>query len=377
MGELQLTIASYPSSGLNLEREIQLIKVGLLYADKITLCSLTSSMMFSLIGFKDLDDRSLLDFLESVLPYTIKKQPNLSEMPSLFIKYRELLRKKRLSREELLAKINMDKVLNEIKMQIREIMESALEESGLNKLIPVLKSGNLDITIFGAQSTGETYMDDVLKEFVDIIGNKVINGNTYPLFDEDTAKLISAGIKEGVFKYSNSNSEKSRHIGFVSNLIQRLPTFAEASIDEIVDIRKELEKPLVRFRSAMVKYSEEIKKDVWEEEFIDYAEKIFMREIEPAVLDIEEAIKSNKYLTHFIANLINKPLVVPSTSGLGILISSLSNFPKFSSVAMGIGAITGTGIIAYNSFKDFKKGSEQIERAQLYFYYKTGKLLEK
>ena len=167
MGELQLTIASYPSSGLNLEREIQLIKVGLLYADKITLYSLTSSMMFSLIGFKDLDDRSLLDFLESVLPYTIKKQPNLSEMPSLFIKYRELLRKKRLSREELLAKINMDKVLNEIKMQIREIMESALEESGLNKLIPVLKSGNLDITIFGAQSTGETYIDDILKEFVE------------------------------------------------------------------------------------------------------------------------------------------------------------------------------------------------------------------
>jgi hypothetical protein len=44
---------------------------------------------------------------------------------------------------------------------------------------------------------------------------------------------------------------------------------------------------------------------------------------------------------------------------------------------MGIGAITGTGIIVYNSFKDFIKGSEQIERAQLYFYYKTGKLLEK
>ena len=375
MSELKLTIVAYPTSGLSLEKEIQLIKVGLLYADKITLCSLTSSMIISIIGLTTLNEKARVDFLEHILPYTTKEPSDLSNISVFINKYRELLKKKRLSREELLIKMRIKKLLDDTWKQIEDTLNRIPEEYGLNKLIPAFESGNLDITILGTQSTEETYIDDVLKEFVDIVGKEVINGKTYPLFDEDTGKLISAGIKEGFFKYSNSDSEKSRHIGFVSDLIQRLPTFEEASIDEVLDIRKELEKPLIRFRSAMIKYSEEIKHEVWEEEFINDAEKIFLREIEPAILDIEEAVKSNKYLSHLVTGLLNKPMVIPSTSGLGVLISSLSNFPKFSAAALGL--IAGTGLIAYNACKEWEEKSDQLKRAQLYFYYKTGKLLNK
>lgn len=375
MSELKLTIVACPTSGLSLEKEVQLIKVGLLYADKITLCSLTSSMIISIIGLATLNEKAQVDFLEYVLPYTTKEPSDLSNISVFINKYRELLKKKRLSREELLIKMRVKKLLDDTWKQIEGTLNKISEEFGLNKLIPAVESGNLDITIFGTQSTEETYIDDALKEFVDIVGKEVINGKTYPLFDEDTGKLISAGIKEGFFKYPNSDSKKSRHIGFVSDLIQRLPTFEEASIDEVLDIRKELEKPLIRFRSAMIKYSEEIKHEVWEEEFINDAEKIFLREIEPAILDIEEAVKSNKYLSHLVTGLLNKPMVIPSTSGLGVLISSLSNFPKFSAAALGL--IAGTGLIAYNAYKEWEEKSDQLKRAQLYFYYKTGNLLNK
>lgn len=375
MSELKLTIAACPTSGLSIEKEVQLIKVGLLYADKITLCSLASSMIISISGLTTLDEKGRVDFIEQVLPYTTKDPSNLSNESDFIYRYRELLKKKRLSREELITKMKINNILDNIWKQMEDTLDKISKEYGFNRLIPAIESGNLDIAIFGTQSTGDTYMDDVVKEFVDIVGREVINGKTYPLFDEDTGKLISAGIKEGFFKYSDSNSEKSRHIGFVSDIIQRLPTFEEASIDEVLDIRIELEKPLIRFRSAMLKYSEEIKHEVWEEEFINDAEKIFLREIEPAILDIEEAVKTNKYLSHLVTDLLNKPMVIPSTSGLGVLISSLSNFPKFSAAALGL--IAGTGLIAYNAYREWEEKSDQLKRAQLYFYYKIGKLLNK
>jgi len=375
MGELKLTIAGCPKSGLSIEKEIQLIKVGLLYADKITLCSLASSMLVSIIGLTKLNDETRVDFLEQVLPYVKKEPSDLSSILDFIKKYRELLKKKILSRKELLIKMRVNNILNDIWKQIEDVLNKISEEYGITKLIPAVESGKLDITIFGNQSTAETYIDDVLREFVDTVGNEVINGKTYPLFDEDTGKLISTGIKEGFFKYQNSSLEKSRHIGFVSDLIQRLPTFEGASIDEVLDIRKELEKPLIRFRSAMLKYSEEIKHNVWEEEFICDTNKIFLREIEPAILEIEEAVKSNKYLSHLVNGLLNKPMLIPSTSGFGVLISSLSNFPKFSAATLGL--IAGTGLIAYNAYKEWEEESNQLKRAQLYFYYKTGKLLNK
>ncbi|WP_164907508.1 hypothetical protein [Clostridium septicum] len=52
--------------------------------------------------------------------------------------------------------------------------------------------------------------------------------------------------------YSNSNIKNAN---VASDLILRLPVFENASVDEIIDIRRELDKYVNNFRGAIVDYS--------------------------------------------------------------------------------------------------------------------------
>lgn len=60
------------------------------------------------------------------------------------------------------------------------------------------------------------------------------------------------------------------------------------------------------------------------------------------ILDIEEAIESDKYLKYIVSRVINNPLIVTSTSGLGMMVSSSGKSPYFSTTALGAVALANT-----------------------------------
>jgi hypothetical protein len=97
--------------------------------------------------------------------------------------------------------------------------------------------------------------DEWMMEYVGVIANSVSDASTYPLFDELMSRLIGSGIRAGFFTVSESGTIRGKEAGLAAELFKRLPLFEEASIDEILDIRRELERPLVRFRSAMIGFS--------------------------------------------------------------------------------------------------------------------------
>jgi len=128
------------------------------------------------------------------------------------------------------------------------------------------------------------------------------------------AKKVTETVDSKVPKVSKA---QSKQIAIVSDLISRLPLFEKASVDEIFDIRKELEKPLVNFRSEIVKISKEIESAPWNREFPSEVEQLFIEKCEPTILEIEDACKSNKLLLNLITNFAEKPLIIPATSALG------------------------------------------------------------
>jgi hypothetical protein len=156
-------------------------------------------------------------------------------------------------------------------------------------------------------------------------------------------------------------------------LFERLPLFDQATVNEILDIRRELETPLTRFRSSIIRFSDSIRTAAWDEDFSFEADQIFQRDVQPAVLDLEEAVKTNKYLIALLRKVVDKPLTIPSASALGILMSKLSALPDIASQAFGLAS--ASGLLAYDAYKDWLKDKRKIEENQLYFYYKAGTLL--
>jgi hypothetical protein len=156
--------------------------------------------------------------------------------------------------------------------------------------------------------------DKMIGEFVEEVGQAVVGSSAYPLFDEKTGSIVAAGIRARKFKLTDSAAYRAKHSGLAGQLLQRLPSFENASLEEIIDIRKELDKPLVRFRSAMINFSEGIRSVPWDRDFPSDAELVFRRDVSPAILEIEDALKSNNYFASLMRALVDKPFALPSGS---------------------------------------------------------------
>jgi hypothetical protein len=231
-------------------------------------------------------------------------------------------------------------------------MNEVASKIGINKLDPAIKSGLLDMYT---------------------IGKSKIPEKTFPLLDENVLNLAKANIKEGKLNIPDVDSEKIKQIGFVFSIFQRLPNFENATIDEILDIRKTLVRPLIRFRSAIIDMSDCIRYKPWDEGFYYDIEKLFYQRIEPAVLEIEEECKSNKYLTKFLYTVTKSSWEIPA--GLGVIISKLAEVSNISATAIGLAI--GAGTVAYNALYEWKEKTKEIERNQIYFYYKVKEILKK
>ncbi len=74
------------------------------------------------------------------------------------------------------------------------------------------------------------------------------------MLDEQTNELVRLALQEGKMSIGNTSARRGKQIGLVADLFNRLPIF-DIKMDELLDIRDELHKPLVRFRAEMITLS--------------------------------------------------------------------------------------------------------------------------
>ena len=213
--------------------------------------------------------------------------------------------------------------------------------------------------------------EDLIKEYIDVMSQAVAQGKSYPLLDHLTGDLIRAAIAEGKLEVPDVAVKRERDVGLMSDLFGRLPLFDQASVQEVLDIRRGLERPLVRFRSAVSTYSDTISSAQWDSAFPIEAEKVFLTEVQPAVLDIEDAIKTNRYLFELVSRYASKPeaFTIPV---LALFMAQYASFPEIVSLAMGATAVMAQ---AADVFREWKEKQREIEKNQLFFYYKAERLL--
>jgi hypothetical protein len=368
---LHFTVGTSPSGEVNLENDLQVLKSALLYADKVKLCSLTTSMLLSMLAMRDLKPDQQMDFLESLIPVLVPDPQAASNALANLQLFRLISRKKQLSKQELLLRAKLRPMLTKHWNELREIINDMLLKAGMGTLIDIAQTGTLELHFFDI--SGRTDNNSMIQEYFDVLTKTISDGSTYPLFDAQAGDLIRLGLQEGKITVSEAGVTRGKHSGLAAHLLERLPLFEEASVDEILDIRQELERPLIRFRSAIIKFSKDIKTASWDQDFQFEADQVFQRDVEPAILDIEEAVRSNNYLTALTRKFADKPLAVPGGSALAMLMSHLSAVPDVVSQALGIGV--ASGVIAYDAYKEWQKGRQTAEQNQLYFYYRAGELL--
>lgn len=372
------TIAIVPDN-TSLEREMNYIKAALLYADKVTLLS-PLAYMFTRWTDKGngLNERTAINLIEQILPLAKLNDASFYEESYPVIKeLSDIIYSKRYKSIPYVKKYEIQRQLRSFTIEICERILSLVGEQHGSELQTLIDKGQVKIEKF-SHSLGD--LDLCVKEYCDLLTKSI--QSSYPLFDTQSNDLMKAAVDSRIVNLSSIDKRKINHAGLADNYIRRLPSFSEASMDELIDIKKELSKPLIRFRSKMLEYSEAIQNMPWDADFESECELLYNKEVVPAVLEIEENTKDGNFIKNLGRTLLADEGVWKSTGGLvvsvaaGGVISAFNNAISSDTAMLVTGGTYAATKIA-SAYEEYITNKREIKRKDLYFYYMTGKLLQK
>ena len=388
------------SSSLEFEEDIKLIKSSLLYADEIELIGMLEYAVFKYLpdrihSVKDID--TLADSFAPLLR-SIKVEggdeivSQLEELKSQIAPYKAYLsKKKHRSKQEILAQMKMDKAIEQCKGMLIDGM-SQLTESTSAKEINKLIDREI-ISVFDYKQ--EDFNIDALAGgyFGNLLGT-MQNHTAYPLFDKTSNDVISSFAKTKILDLGSVNQEVLIHAGLATNILMTLPTLDGASVDEILDFKKEMQGPLSNFRKAIYGFAESVESKPWDQDFQYDCLKIYYAEVVPRVEELnelstetsvlknmgrkvladEEIRKNAQYLTGGLVTTITT-----STNMIGALdafrnwilgLSMLIVMPNAAS------AFIKTLNMASESKQEIKETKKEMSGNIMYYYYKASKELK-
>lgn len=373
------TVALVPSS-TNIDQELQYVKSALLYADKVTLISPVAYLYTRLANdSSQLDMRDMIRLLDYVVPMCQTTHPDLyQEMMGYLNSLRPWLQNKnKLRAIPMLTRMEIKKNLLTFCNAMDQVASEMIGTNQISELNRLISSGKLNLQKFEHNVSD---VDGCVAEYFGLLNRSV--RNSYPLFDEQSNNLMAAAVRAKIVNLSDADQRKIRHAGISDNFIQRLPSFEMASVDEILDIRKELDPSLARFRSKMISYSDSIQTMPWDNDFEAESSLLYYQEVAPAVTEIREMAQDNSFLKNLGGKVLadadfmtNAGQLVVSVAAAGV-ISSLAEAVSLDTTVLTAGGVWAAQKIksAYDEYSERKK---EIQRKDLYFYYQAGNQLQK
>jgi hypothetical protein len=364
--EMNIVIGVAPTSKFSLDTELRLIKPSLLYGDRVTLYSPATSLVAMAAAIGELTEDQQVDFLAQVVP---EVSPEQADDTLLVINaFRELRRKRRRSREEILV---VEKVRRQLRVaweMIRERMDQMIASSGANELVPAIEMGLLEVDVLLRED--EFSLEQLLQEFLDRLAKSLTSDVAYPLFDDQAGSLVEAQVAEGLIVPTGSAEARGRQVGAAAAFMSRLPAFPGATVSEVLDIRDELRDPLVRFRAAMAEVTRLLAARSFEGGFAGEVEQIYVEKVGTALIEIGEAVQANRYL---------RQLLGESTTDLKTILTGVLTFGLTCTsdmaplIAGSAAAATAVVTAAWKTTAERR----QIRQQRFYLLYETQQLLER
>ena len=367
---LHITVGTAPEGKLSLQTDLKLIKAAVLYGDKVTLCSPSSTMIAEVSARATGPVMQRIGLLEQYTSYVPSAAPQVAILRETVARYNRLIRKRGKSKDEVIELHRLTEAFANAASDVEKAITSMVEAAGISDFETALSSGLLDLHEFKSRTN-----DDIIDEFGELIGDIIANHATYPLFDDQVGLLAKLGLQEGRFAASLHTANRGKHVALASDLFTRLPLFDAASVAEILHIRSELANPLTNFRAAMIRFSRRIESATWDDDFPIEADLLFMEEVAPAIGAIESAVQSNSQLLKILDKAAeSNTLLVSGASGLAVSMVGGSSISHAVSALLGLSV--GAGRVAFRGHREWAETQRDIEQNQLYFYYATGKRLE-
>lgn len=154
--------------------------------------------------------------------------------------------------------------------------------------------------------------------------------NVYPMFDASALGLASQ-VLPGT-ELITAATEPHLAVAFIG----RLQTFPDARMDEILDVRKALADPLVRFRSAVSEMARNMEETPIDDGFGRAADALYRETVAPALLELRELEEERHYL-HQLARQASIGEAAPNlATAMGLAAAAYVALPNLAAAAAGL-----------------------------------------
>jgi hypothetical protein len=375
---------------IDVTSELQLAKAGMLYGDDVTLISPSTTALMRLEGMRSMSVPDLLEIVTRTSSslegregiddsdlHQIVANRDLLEMalPLLDVMGDPPGGEEAQAIREGLAGVNT---------QIAEVVDNLSNASGLSelrraresRLVRIEEADGGDafdliansIRSAAAQQAGQDldsdYSETWVQAFLDRLKLVLESRDRYLLLDESLAAVLHEAIALGRLRIADQTARRSTQVTAAASLMGRIPSFPGATVDEVIDIRRNLDPSLARFRTAMADVAKDFTTSPWEQGFGDEADALWTEMVYPAIDEITDSIRADRGLLE-LAQLTVDPA---SDVWPGIIILASGSVAHMPLLTLTGGALTVLKplIAVMSSLRD---NSNSVRVRPFYFLY--------
>lgn len=385
------------SSNMEFEEDYKLIKSALLYADEIELIGMAEYAIYNYLPKCFSNANDIEKILTCFIPFLnafdnenakeiVQQLNSLTQRIDPYMPY--LKKKHKRNKQEIIAQIKMHQVEKICKASLETEFNNLLNQTGARQIQNLID--RKIITVYDYSYTGFSVDELTGGYFGNLLGT-IKHGKSYPLFDNISSDIVGTVINSKIIDFSKTDKEIIRHAGIANNILSTLPTLEKATVDEILDFKKEMKIPLENFRTAIYNFSERITSMPWDDDFQYECIKLYDTEVIPKVNELNELSSNTSVLKNFGNRVladeeerrrlgyVGAGLITTITTdaniveALGVLENLIRTGAKVGLTAAGVTAFLKTADLVNQAYKEVKEKKSEMQRNVMYYYYKASK----
>ncbi|MDK9322206.1 hypothetical protein FAM23852_001702 [Propionibacterium freudenreichii] len=268
--------------------------------------------------------------------------------------------------EESIHGPEMDKMLSDLH-QLRVT-------SGVEELNGVISSRTVT---FNPRISSAINSNDLLDQFLDELTKTLNDQYKLILLDPTASPLVTAMQNEGLITPSTRVLNNAKEATLGTGFISCLPAFTTAPMDEIMDLRSDLDEPLSQYRADVAALREEMTTSPFDADVQADILAAWRTRVEPEIQEIRSAMADHGLVREMIqavdgdikslANGTWAPLTI------GMLIADKTDING--AIAIGIGALATVGIMARSVTKERARARKDLASHDFYYLYRADEAL--
>jgi hypothetical protein len=377
LGNVRASVVVAPESGIvgpSLTKEAELVRASILYADDVELVSINAELLHdvshthsSLVGnpsilLADLNDSELAKMgvgdpiaFRAQLP-SLSAAAETGNWDEINVRWRRI----------------HDEFSRNIDRHYGAAYDDILSLSGGRDLMSAVQRGliySVAPAIALRHDAGALY-DRWVSRLIQLLESP----GAMLVFDDRVSALTRELMDHQLVDTPPSNVLRSQEGAVGTGMIARLPVIPAAPIDELIDLRHDLRRPLSRYRAAVLRMAASLEAEAFSQAGADEIDVLWTRDVHPAISEIEDEL-----IDHSLSREVAKSLKVSAfklvTGGTAIFLAldHAESLEKLVNAAISAAGpvVSAVGLGANASTEHNRK----MKRKEFYYLYAVNERL--